>query len=247
MNYFHVVAKLSADRQKSLVNRSADEVLSNFILPFLIGGTITAKWGKKTQTYQVLELRVYQTTAAWNKKSGQKLEAFLKGSRNIFFQFEKKAKQLLARNKHRVFIIMPIQGEKYGSQDKQRIFREYDDRFKQIEIVLEKYDCVAIRIDKEAPLESLVDRIKEEIVKAKFLIADLTDERPSCYYEAGYADALSRPTIFIASKESVVKPGTDTRIHFDIHKNVQFFTNHTEMAEKLTESIERNREKLVDT
>ena len=33
---------------------------------------------------------------------------------------------------------------------------------------------------------------------------------------------------YVASKESVIKPGTATKIHFDIHMNVHFFTNHKE-------------------
>jgi hypothetical protein len=112
---------------------------------------------------------------------------------------------------------MPIQGEKNGSQEEQRIFREFDERFVTIESVIAKFGGVAIRIDKEHPLEDLVGRIKKEISSSKFVIADLTDERPSCYFEAGYAEALQHPAIYVASKQSVSKPGTSTEIHFDIH------------------------------
>ena len=99
---------------------------------------------------------------------------------------------------------MPIQGEKYGDQEQQRILKEYDERFDAIEEVLGDLDCYAIRIDKEAPLDGLVDQIKKEISKANFVIADLTDERPSCYFEVGYAEALGVPVIHITSKQSVV-------------------------------------------
>jgi nucleoside 2-deoxyribosyltransferase len=111
--------------------------------------------------------------------------------------------------------------------------------------VLGDLDCYAIRIDKEAPLEGLVDRIKEEIRKANFIVADLTDERPSCYFEVGYAEALGVPVIHLASKQSVIYPGTDTKIHFDIHKNVNFFVNHKELEEKLRVSFQKNRERLL--
>ena len=142
---------------------------------------------------------------------------------------------------------MPIQGEKHGSQEDQRIYKEYDDRFEVIEKVVAKFDGVAIRIDKEHPLEDLVGRIKKEIRDPKFIIADLTDERPSCYFEAGFAEATPRPVIYVASIQSVVKPGTATIIHFDIHMNMHFFTNHKELAEMLSSAIEKNKKQLFST
>jgi hypothetical protein len=242
--YYHAIAVLPGARQKSIVNKTEEHILTDIVLPFVSSGFIEAKWGKKTQSYQVLELRIYKTKDSWDRKAGSTLETFLGKSRNIFSKFEARAQKALGKTVHRVFVIMPIQGEKFGSQDEQRIYREYDERFEVLERVLGEYECVAIRIDKEHPLEDLVNRIKEEISKAKFIVADLTDERPSCYFEAGYAEALRRPIIYLASKESVVQPGKDTKIHFDIHMNVNYFTNHKELEEKLRASVEKNKEKL---
>jgi predicted DNA-binding protein YlxM (UPF0122 family) len=240
---FHAIAVLSGDRQKTIPNRSEEQLLSEVVLPFVANGVITAKWGKKTQSYQVLELRIYQTAESWDKKRGA-IGNLIRKKKNQFERFEAKAQQLLGKNKPRVFVVMPIQGEKHGSQEAQRIYREYDERFEEIETVVAKFGGVAIRIDKEHPLEDLVGRIKKEIRDAAFVIADLTDERPSCYFEAGYAEALPRQVIYIASKQSVVKPGTDTKVHFDIHMNVHFFTNHKELKEKLAEAIEKNKARL---
>ena len=119
-----------------------------------------------------------------------------------------------------------------------------DERFEAIESVIAKFNGVAIRIDKEHPLEDLVGRIKKEIRDAAFVVADLTDERQSCYFEAGYAEALPRPIVYVASKQSVLKPGINTKIHFDIHLNVQFFTNHKELKDKLSEAITKNKKHL---
>jgi nucleoside 2-deoxyribosyltransferase len=90
----------------------------------------------------------------------------------------------------------------------------------------------------------LVGRIKQEIQDCGFVIADLTDERPSCYFEVGYAKALKRPVIYVASKQSVAKPGTNTKIHFDIHMSINFFVNLKELKERLTKAIEKNKAKL---
>lgn len=212
-------------------------------MPFVSKGVISMKWGKKTQTYQVLELRIYETKTPWNKKTGP-IADFIKGKKNQFSRFEAKADKLLGKNRPRVFVVMPIQGEQHGDMEAQRIFREYDERFVAIESVVAEHDGVAIRIDKEHPLEDLVGRIKKEIRDAKFVIADLTDERPSCYFEAGYSEALARPVIYVASKNSVIKPGTPTHIHFDIHMNVHFFTNHKELRSKLGDAIAKNKKRL---
>src|SRR5262249_49186008 len=89
-----------------------------------------------------------------------------------------------------------------------------------------------------------VGQIKKEIRSSIFVVADLTDERQSCYFEAGFAEALPRPIIYIASKDSVLKPGTKTKIHFDIHMHVHYFTNHKELRTKLRDAINKNKERL---
>jgi hypothetical protein len=240
---FHAIVVLSGNRQKTIPNKSEDQVLSQVVLPFVSKSVITAKWGKKTQSYQALELRVFETASAWDKRTGP-LTDLIKGKRNQFPRFKDKAQRLLGKNSPRIFVIMPIQGEKHGTQEDQRVYREYDERFVAVESVIAQYSGVAIRIDKEHPLEDLVGRIKKEIRDAAFMVADLTDERPSCYFEAGYAEALPRPVVYVASKESVLKPGTPTKIHFDIHMNVHLFTNHKELKDKLRSAIEKNKARL---
>ena len=240
---FHAIAVLSGNRQKTIPNKSEERLLSEVVLPFVSKGIIAAKWGKTTQSYQVLELRVYETQSSWDKRTGA-LSDLIKGKRNQFTRFKAKAEKLLGKNSPRVFVIMPIQGEKHGTQEDQRVYREFDERFVAIETVIATFGGVAIRIDKEHPLEDLVGRIKKEIRDSAFVVADLTDERQSCYFEAGYAEALPRPVIYVASKQSVLEPGAPTKIHFDIHMNVQYFTNHGELKAKLGDAITKNKDRL---
>lgn len=242
--YYHLIATLPGDRRKSIPNKSEEQVLTDYVVPYVSRGTISAKWGKKTNTYQVVQLKIFRTNDVWDKKTGVKLEDLIGKARNQYNKFEKKAKKVLGVGSWRCFIVMPIQGEKFGTQEDQRIYREYDERFENLESMLSDFDVVAIRIDKEHPLEDIVGRIKKEIKDASFVVADLTDERPSCYFESGYAEALGRPTIYIASKDSAIKPGSKTRIHFDIHMNVNFFSNHNEMVQNVRAVIEKNKERL---
>ena len=67
---FHSIATLSGNRQKTLPNKSEDQVLSEVVLPFVSKGVITAKWGSSMQSYQVLELRIYETPTRWDKRTG---------------------------------------------------------------------------------------------------------------------------------------------------------------------------------
>ena len=126
---FHTIAILSGDRQKTIPNRSESEVLSEIVIHFIENGVITAKWGSKVQSYQVLELRIYETKALWNKKSGTVIFDIIKGKKNLYGRFATKAESLLSTKKPKVFVITPIQGEKHGDQEQQRIFKEYDQRF----------------------------------------------------------------------------------------------------------------------
>ncbi len=245
MSTFHLVAALPNGGRKSVFNRDRAQVVED-VQEFLRDGTITTKWGNTEKTRQAYELKIYETPEPYNKKLSGPFDDFIKGKRNQYSRFEKEAQKRLDRKRHRVFIVMPIQGDEYGPQAERSVFLEFTARFSMIESVLDEFDCVAIRIDREAPMGSLVDRIKQEIRRSQFVVADLTDERPSCYFEVGYAEALQKPVIFVASKESVVAPGTDTKVHFDIHQNVQFFANHDELAKKVRDVIEKNREALLE-
>ena len=246
MGSFHVIATLAGGNRKVVENKSELEVISNFIVPFLKEGTITTPWGKAgPQTRQALELRVYQTDSAYSRKTSGDFEGFVKGRKNRYNTLAKKAEKLLGQRKARVFIVTPIQGDEFGGQEQQRIYREFDERFEALETVLSQLGCVAIRIDKEQPLDGVVDRIKGEIERSAFVIADLTDERPSCYYELGYADGLGVPVICVASQDSVLHPGAETKIHFDIHRHVLVFTNHKQLQAKIKAAFEKNRELLL--
>ncbi len=245
MVYLHVYAVLAGGAGKLVENKSEAEVLSGFVVPFMRDGTITTTWGSKRQTRQALELRVYQTEQPYSKKTGGDFATFIKGRRNRYPSLAAKAEKLTGQQGPRVFVVMPIQGDEYGGQDQQRIFAEFDARFTVLEETLRRLGCVAIRIDKEQPLDGMVERIKTEIRRAAFVVADFTDERPSCYYEVGYADGQRIPVICMASQESVLHPGTPTEVHFDIHRQVLMFVNHKQLQSKLRAAFEKNKSILL--
>lgn len=54
----------------------------------------------------------------------------------------------------------------------------------------------------------ITDKILEMILSCRFIVVDLTYERPNVYFELGYARGLGKTVITIA--------GRDTKIHFDV-------------------------------
>ncbi len=238
--YFHTVLVLPGARQRYMCNLTEDEAHAQVIHPFLSDGIVNYRRASKSTPYQVVDLRIYKTKEPWNKKQA-KFEEFVAKKNNVAKAAIAKAKTSSAKAQHRVFVVMPIQGDKYGQMNEQRIHEEFTRRFVAVEKTLGKHQCVAIRIDKEVPLDDLVRRIKQEIARAQFVVADLTDERPSCYFEAGYAEALGRPVIYVASKASVMSPAQPTKVHFDVHMNVNFFSNNKELQEKLNAAIAKNK------
>ena len=112
-------------------------------------------------------------------------------------RFERPALSVYRSLQH-AFVIMPF--EKTESLD-----RAYTEAIRPI---VQNLGLGCVRTDDIKSVQKIGERIEKSIRNAYFVIADLTSERPNCYYELGFAQALKRPAILVAQK--------GTELHFDV-------------------------------
>lgn len=73
-----------------------------------------------------------------------------------------------------------------------------------------------LRLD-DTPKAGLIDdRLRVEIQSSDFLVADLTHENPGAYWEAGYAEGLGKPVIYLCEKDKFESEKT----HFDTNHHL---------------------------
>jgi len=87
----------------------------------------------------------------------------------------------------------------------------------------EKHGLRVERGDHRILTVPLLEKIREQIVEAKVLIADITGRNPNVFYELGLAHALEKPVILLTQDQAEDVP-TDIRhlefIRYDLSRDV---------------------------
>jgi len=103
--------------------------------------------------------------------------------------------------------------------------KSLDNMFEEIYLpIARECDLKLFRVDKDNEGDLIKKTIDKYIDEAKIIIADLTNERPSCYHEVGYAYGLRKYLNVILTVREDHLPASDNfnnkgpKIHFDLRK-----------------------------
>jgi nucleoside 2-deoxyribosyltransferase len=84
------------------------------------------------------------------------------------------------------------------------------------------------RVDTEPHIGKIDTKIMAEIKNSRFLVADVTQQRPGVYFEAGYALGLGLPVFWCVKKDDL------NNVHFDTRQyNHIVWENEENLAEQL--------------
>jgi nucleoside 2-deoxyribosyltransferase len=87
---------------------------------------------------------------------------------------------------------------------------------KHIEKAIIEANMIAVRVDRITHNERIDEKIRQEIIKADIIIADLTYARPSVYWEAGFAERVT-PVIYTCRADHFMQAENDTFGNFIVH------------------------------
>jgi hypothetical protein len=106
------------------------------------------------------------------------------------------------------------------------------------------------RVDRHTEGDLLKSEIVSFIENAEIIVADLTNERPNCYLEVGYAMGLGKkPNLIITAREdhnadSPNRSAHGPKIHFDLAGYDILFWHPDDIDEARVELVQRIRRRL---
>ena len=98
----------------------------------------------------------------------------------------------------------------------------------------ERHGISVERGDARILTKPLMDKIREQILKADFIIGDVTGDNPNVFYELGLAQAYDKPVIFLTQnlpKDAPVDIRQFEFIQYDL-------SHHTDFLEKLDNPVQ---------
>lgn len=232
---YHIRMGIPSIEEWKYNNESREDVLSKFLCPF-ISREMTFLENEIFNMSSLGYIRIFKTEkpidSDWpiNKENFKKahLKKVKFGDITLKYEYERELIKILeegdvTKELYREAIIL-IETGKYKelrakileeTKGKYSFFvypfenKDVDHNYEYvIKPTVKQYQFEIQRIDEISTTDEITDDILNSISKSRFIVADLTDARPNCYYEVGYAHSLGKPVIILAKE--------GTKRHFDI-------------------------------
>jgi nucleoside 2-deoxyribosyltransferase len=227
-------------------NYEKHNIIKRLVIPFVNGQVVpvTADGITKIMNLKsVTMLSIYKTRDKLSPKAGQ---GVINQMRAASFQQNACTAEILSEIKGSISSLPTTSLlQKALQQPKNQVFTimkigdaELDSAYEGVyKPVCEEFHLRCIRIDEIQDSGQITDQILEAIAESKYIVADLSGERPNCYYETGFAHALG--------KELVLCIKTSNEVHFDLagFRFIQWSTE-AELRTKLKERIGSLEERI---
>lgn len=216
--WYHAIAYYGTKR-RSWWNKTRDALASDVIVPFVTKQVVAASRSTVKSLFNfgaVNYITVVKTKERLGKASGQTAPAELADSAFLSaheatheFLDETRVAAAPARDRsliqmaltppqNRMFVVM-----KFGDAAMDSAFEGV---YKPLGLA-SGFERV-VRVDEIQDSGNISQQIVEHIATSRLIVADLSGERPNCYYEAGFAHALGKPIIFCIRSQD--------KVHFDL-------------------------------
>lgn len=211
---YHVICTYG--REKSYwYNHSREQVVSEILLPFINGHVIDIR--DHDDTTLLLNMRGVNEIQIFKTPHSLPEDAEIEEMQKEDFRTNECTAELLRETRilqanpqvtsllqkcfaeplDQVFVVM-----KFGDRSLDSAYQGV------IKPVAAEFGLKALRIDEVQDAGQITDQVLQAIATSRYVLADLTGERPNCYYEAGFAHALGKPLILSIR--------TTDKIHFDL-------------------------------
>lgn len=245
---YHCFARLLDDQWYGFWNTTEEEVINKMLIPFVNGQVLNithASTGKQI----LLNFKTLVATSIYRTEKPIDIVLNEEGFPTFFisdtrYEFDctneliKEVKESNTKNRitsllekafvslsNQMFVIMNF-SDIYLNSAYSRVIKP----------VAKQFDLQTVTINEIQDSGKIDDQILEHIAQSKYVLCDLTGERPNCYYETGFAHALGKELILTIRKDST--------IHFDL-AGYRFIIWETEqdLSEQLNKRLTNIRKK----
>ena len=232
--YFHAMLEFGGrEHGEPAVNLTREQLVNHIAIPFIAGQVTDVPMvdgPKIINMGSVATIRLYQTGHRTQPQDFYNThDAYPDCTEEILSELRTQItspdmrstiQRTFSPNKKQAFIIM-----KFGDKHLDSAYHEI------VAPAFLKFGLEPVRIDEVQNSGRINDQILNEIASSSIVFADLTGERPNCYYETGFAHALG--------KELILSIRSDCKIHFDLASNrFIFWETERELREQLDKRLD---------